>query len=143
VEGQLSHTGDVCCHGRWKIEYVAAQPQLVKTEMQKLFEDIQTLLASNLMIEEVLYYAAYIHLVFIKIHPWNDGNGRSGRLIEKWFLAEKLGSKAWFIQSEKMYYKQHQNYYQNIRQLGLEYEALNYGKALPFLGMLRMGVLGF
>lgn len=125
-----------------KIEYVAALPQLVKTEMQKLFEDIQTLLAASMTIEEVFYYAAYIHLVFIKIHPWNDGNGRSGRLIEKWFLAEKLGPKAWFIQSEKMYYKQHQTYYQNIRQLGLEFETLNYGNALPFLGMLRMGVLG-
>jgi Fic family protein len=75
-------------------------------------------------------------LVFVKIHPWNDGNGRSGRLLEKWFLAEKLGSKAWFIQSEKMYYQQHQTYYKNIRILGLEYNELNYEKALSFLLML-------
>ncbi|MBL0098191.1 MAG: Fic family protein [Bacteroidetes bacterium] len=34
-----------------------------------------------------------IHLVFVKIHPLNDGNGRSARLIEKWFLAQKLGKK--------------------------------------------------
>ena len=46
-----------------------------------------------------------IHLLFVKIHPWNDGNGRSARLIEKWFIAQKLGDKAWFIQSEKNYYK--------------------------------------
>lgn len=77
-----------------------------------------------------------LHLVFVKIHPWNDGNGRSARLIEKWFIAQKLGDKAWFIQSEKNYYQQHQTYYKNIRALGLEYPYLDYSKALPFLLML-------
>ena len=119
-----------------RIEYVAAMPQIVEQEMAKFFEDIAVLLKKSLTIEEVFYYASIIHLVFAKIHPWNDGNGRSARLIEKWFLAEKLGVKAWFIQSEKMYYQQHQTYYHNIRALGLEYEELNYEKALPFLLML-------
>jgi Fic family protein len=77
-----------------------------------------------------------IHLVFVKIHPWNDGNGRSARLIEKWFLAQKLGDKAWFVPSERNYYVQHQTYFNNIRALGLEYAALDYAKALPFLLML-------
>jgi Fic family protein len=81
-----------------------------------------------------------IHLVFVKIHPWNDGNGRSARLIEKWFLAEKLGEKAWFVQSEKHYYQQHQTYYKNIRLLGLEYPDLDYKQALPFLLMLPNAV---
>lgn len=74
--------------------------------------------------------------IFVKIHPWTDGNGRSVRLLEKWFLSEKLGEKAWFVQSEKMYYQQHQSYYTNIRLLGLEYIELDYSKALPFLLML-------
>jgi Fic family protein len=56
-----------------------------------------------------------IHLVFVKIHPWNDGNGRSARLLEKWFLAQMLGYKAWFVQSEKYYYTQHDTYYNNIK----------------------------
>lgn len=123
-----------------KIEYVAAQPQTVPMEMEKLFADIKALLNKPLSIEEVFYYASIIHLVFVKIHPWNDGNGRSGRLIEKWFLAEKLGPKAWFIQSEKMYYNQHPFYYTNLRLLGLEYEKLDYKKALPFLLMLSNSV---
>ncbi|MDZ4823787.1 MAG: Fic family protein [Flavobacteriales bacterium] len=59
-----------------------------------------------------------IHLVFVKIHPWNDGNGRSARLVEKWFLAQQLGEKAWFVQSEKNYYQLHPVYYQNIRFVG-------------------------
>jgi Fic family protein len=123
-----------------KIEYVAAQPHAVAMEMEKLFADIQVLLDKSLSIEEVFYYASMIHLVFVKIHPWNDGNGRSGRLIEKWFLAKKLGGRVWFIQSEKMYYNQHQSYYTNLRQLGLEYENLDYKKALPFILMLPKSV---
>ncbi|MDR0681877.1 MAG: Fic family protein [Dysgonamonadaceae bacterium] len=67
----------------------------------------------------------------MKIHPFNDGNGRTAHLIEKWFLAEKLGEKAWFIQSERYYYDHHSSYYSNIRKLGMEYDELDYSKALP------------
>lgn len=119
-----------------KIEYVAATPFEVPTEMAKFYDDIELLLKLDLTIEETFYFAAMIHLVFVKIHPWNDGNGRSARLLEKWFLSQKLGEKAWFIQSEKTYYLNHQTYYNNIRLLGLEYPELDYLKSLPFLLML-------
>lgn len=119
-----------------KIEYIAASPYEVETEMQKLYNDISVLLATDLSIEEVFFFASFIHLVFVKIHPWNDGNGRTARLLEKWFLAEKLGDKVWFIQSEKMYYNQYDLYYKKIRLLGLEYPELDYTQALTFLLML-------
>ncbi len=119
-----------------KIEYVACAPGMVKAELNKIYNDIDLLIKANLTFEEVLFFASMIHLVFVKIHPYNDGNGRTARLLEKWFLAQKLGDKAWFVQSEKYYYEQHQTYYANIRLLGLEYEVLDYLKAMPFLGML-------
>jgi Fic family protein len=118
------------------IEYVAASPSIVQREIDKLFYDINILLESRLTFEEVLFFASLIHLAFVKIHPWNDGNGRSARLIEKWFIASHLGEKSWFIQSEKNYYQQHKSYYNNIRLLGLEYSELDYSRALPFLLML-------
>lgn len=119
-----------------QIEYIATSPFEVESEMEIFLSELEVLLKEDLTIEEVFFYSSLIHLVFVKIHPMNDGNGRLGRLLEKWFIAEKLGEKAWFLQSEKMYYQNHQNYYQNIRKLGLEYEALDYGKSLEFLLML-------
>lgn len=119
-----------------RIEYVAVSPYQVESEMQKFYADLGTLQKQKLSIEETFYFAALLHLVFVKIHPFDDGNGRTSRLIEKWFLAEKLGKDAWLIQSEKNYYNNHQTYYKNIRVLGLEYETLDYSKALPFLMML-------
>jgi len=119
-----------------KIAYVAANVYEVEKEMKKFYADIDTLVSTEMDIKQVFFFAALIHLVFVKIHPFNDGNGRTSRLLEKWFISQKLGEKAWFVQSEKNYYQQHQNYYKNLRTIGLEYEDLNYTKAMPFLLML-------
>lgn len=119
-----------------RIEYVATSPYELKAEMDKWYADLEALLSTNMSDEEVFFYAAMLHLAFVKIHPWNDGNGRSARLIEKWFISEKLGEKAWFMQSEKNYYMHHALYYNNLRKLGLEYDELDYNQALPFLLML-------
>jgi Fic family protein len=123
-----------------KIEYVAATSDKIVSEMEKLYEDMKNLIDKPLSLEETFFYASMLHLVFVKIHPFNDGNGRTARLIEKWFLAEKLGEKAWFIQSERYYYENHSVYYNNIRKLGWEYDALNYSEALPFLEMLYRAI---
>jgi Fic family protein len=119
-----------------KIAYVAASPYEVEAEMKKFYTDVEALLSMTMTTQQVFFFAAMIHLVFVKIHPFNDGNGRTARLLEKWFLSQKLGEKAWFVQSEKNYYQQHQTYYNNLRVLGLEYQELDYTKAMPFLLML-------
>jgi Fic family protein len=90
---------------------VAAHPGSVSEEMSKLFADIHDLLGAKLSATESFYYASMIHLVLVKIHPFNDGNGRTARLLEKWFLAEKLGARAWYLQSERIYYQHHREYY--------------------------------
>ncbi len=119
-----------------RIEYVAATPYEVVNEMEKLYTDIAILLTIAMDIKHVFFFASMVHLVFVKIHPFTDGNGRTARLLEKWFLAQKLGDNSWFVQSEKNYYQQHQVYYKNLRTPGLEYCELDYSKAMPFLLML-------
>ena len=123
-----------------KIEYVASDPGIVKGELEKLFNDIDLLLKTDLNDHEIFYYAALIHLVFVKIHPFQDGNGRTARLLEKWFLIEKIGKKATAIQLEKNYYTNLKDYYLNIKKPGLEYEKLDYNKSLDFLLMTVSGL---
>ncbi len=127
-------------HNTGRIQYEAAPAARVTTEIEKLWDDIIVLSEKYLGIEEVFYFASMIHLVFVNIHPFNDGNGRAGRLLEKWFLAEKLGEKAWLIPSEKYYYKHIDQYYANLARLGMFYEKLDYRKADGFLWMLKESV---
>ncbi len=124
-----------------RIQYEAANAGIVKKEYECFWYELSMLLNEELKIEEVFYYASLIHLVFVKIHPFNDGNGRMARLLEKWFLATKIGQKAWFIASENYYYQNLQDYYNNLARVGLFYEALNYEKALPFLKMLSNSLI--
>ncbi len=118
-----------------KIEYVAADKSLVENELENFFDDIDSLMSEDLSLEEIFYFASQIHLVFVKIHPFEDGNGRSARLLEKWFLKEFLGRKAFAIQLEKNYYENLKEYYKNLKKVGIEYVDLDYNKSLDFLLM--------
>ena len=107
--------------------------------MDKLLDDMATLLNAGLSIDEVFYFAAMIHLVFVKIHPFADGNGRTARLLEKWFIAAALGMEAWKIQSEKLYQTHLKAYYDGL-DIGKEYGLVDYDLAFPFLKMLPMAL---
>ncbi len=122
-----------------EVVYNAASPAIVKTEMNKLFDDIELLINKKLSIDQVFYFASMIHLVFVNIHPFVDGNGRTARLIEKWFLASKLNQDAWFIKSEQLYFRRLKSYYKNI-QTGRTYETIDYNRSIPFLLMLPMAL---
>lgn len=118
-----------------RLIYLAIEPEFIKQELEKLFADISILLKGKLTTAEIFYYAAYIHLVFVNIHPFVDGNGRATRLIEKWFIAKMLGDNAWCITSEKNYWDNTATYYKNL-QIGVNYYEVKYEKSIPFLLML-------
>jgi Fic family protein len=124
-----------------KIEYIAANPQQLDKELAKFSHDLELIVNSNLNDYEIFYYASLLHLVFVKIHPFQDGNGRTARLIEKWFLRQKIGEKAAAIQLEKYYFINNADYYRNIRKIGLEYEFLDYSKSFDFLLMTAKSIL--
>lgn len=65
--------------------YLAVEPQFLKEEFGKLFDDIEELLKRELSHKEIFYFASMIHIWLAKIHPFSDGNGRAARLLEKWF----------------------------------------------------------
>ncbi len=124
-----------------RVEYEAASAQLVEKEYDRFWNELNNLMALNLKIEEAFYYASLIHLIFVNIHPFNDGNGRTARLLEKWFLCSKLGEKAWHIPSELYYYNNLKAYYHNLARVGLLYEELNYERGIPFLLMLTQALI--
>ncbi len=127
-------------HATGRIQFEAAPFGIAEAEMKKLWADISVLLKRKLNIEEVFYYAAFIHAVFVAIHPFNDGNGRAARLLEKWFLATHLGEKAWYIKSEKYYYHHVNEYYMNLNRMGMFYEKIDYSKADLFMQMLPQSI---
>ncbi len=130
----------VFVYSRAGMEYAALEWEYVPKAMRKLFSGIRVLKKTDLSVSSVFYHAALIHLVFIHIHPFMDGNGRAARLLEKWFLATHLGREAWHIQSE-FYYREHlAAYYKNIK-IGLNYYTLDYDRCIPFLTMLVKAIV--
>lgn len=62
-------------------EEVGAAPEDVALEMQELLSELY-----NIPDEKILIAAAYFHAKFENIHPFADGNGRTGRLAMNYFL---------------------------------------------------------
>ena len=125
----------VYVYSRAGVEYAAIEPEHVPSAMRQMFAEVTQLRRSSLNVARTFYHAALLHLIFVHVHPFMDGNGRAARLLEKWFLATKLGRQAWHVPSE-MYYKENvAQYYQNLK-LGLNFYTLDYDRCMPFLTML-------
>ena len=63
---------------------VGAAPEDVKEEMDELLHEIQE--ASPRSAKDALTVAAYFHCKFENIHPFADGNGRTGRMAMNYYL---------------------------------------------------------
>ncbi|MCD8314398.1 MAG: Fic family protein [Firmicutes bacterium] len=63
------------------IEEIGAAPEDVSEEMNELLEELQ-----NISDDKSLIAAAYFHAKFENIHPFADGNGRTGRLAMNYYL---------------------------------------------------------
>lgn len=121
--------------GKSGLAYMAVEPEFVKQEMNVFFQDINELILADLNEIEVFYFSFLIHLRFAHIHPFRDGNGRAARLIEKWFITNKLGQNFWKIPSEEYYKNNQARYYETI-DLGVNFYELNYDRCIGFLEML-------
>ena len=65
-------------------EEVGALPEDVPIEISELLKEI-----ADYKGEEILKVGAYFHVKFENIHPFADGNGRTGRLALNYYLLQK------------------------------------------------------
>ncbi len=121
--------------------YLAPHQSLVPGLMQQLFQEVEALNARSLDTEEAFYYASMLHLAFVDIHPFIDGNGRTARLLEKWFLARHIGPIAWSIRSEKYIINHRDEYYDALRAIGPQWGSLDLARSIPFLLLLPQALI--
>lgn len=117
------------------LEYMAVEPVYVAQEMRELFGIIEELLEEKHLPAESFFWGSWIHLIIALIHPFSDGNGRTARLCEKWFLGSKLGERGFAVPSEECYWKMRPSYYRALK-LGVNYWEADIGKALSFFTLL-------
>lgn len=122
------------------LEYLAIEANKVKPEMHEFFKTIESLLKKELKPVETLFWASWIHLMMVLIHPFSDGNGRISRLCEKWFLIQKLGPNMIFLPSEEYYFRNRSNYYLALR-MGVNYWEIDFKLSMPFLKLLPQALL--
>ncbi len=121
------------------LEYMAVESHLVKQEMHELFEIVTALLNKKSVPAEKFFWANWFHLMIALIHPFSDGNGRTARLCEKWFLAQALGNNMFVLQNEELYWKYLKQYYASLK-LGANYWEVDMKKAKPFFSLLPKNI---
>lgn len=117
------------------LEYMAVEAHIVQQEMQELFAVIGALLSKKQSPGECFFWATWIHMMIALIHPFSDGNGRTARLCEKWYLMQALGQHMFALQSEEQYWHQRPKYYAALK-LGVNYWETDMSIALPFFVLL-------
>lgn len=88
----------------------------------------------------VLFHAAQLHAMFLCIHPFTDGNGRTARLLEKWYLSRHLGQWAWNIDTERYYQANRIEYVNNLHMIGNTWDRLQWHRVVPFALMLPAAI---
>lgn len=122
-------------YSHFGLEYMAVEAYLVKQEMRELFVVISNLLSKKKSRAENLFWATWIHLMIALIHPFADGNGRTARLCEKWYLMQTSGKHMFALQSEERYWKMRPEYYSALK-LGVNYWETDMSLSFSFFSLL-------
>jgi Fic family protein len=96
--------------GKEKVHYEALKPELVKPEMDKFLDWFN----NDNTLDPVLK-AAIAHFWFIIIHPFDDGNGRIGRVLTDMLLARAEGSGERFYSMSSQILTERKRYYEVLQ----------------------------
>ena len=97
--------------GNEKIHFEAPKSENITAEMT-LFLDY----LNNDTTQDLILKTAILHIWFLTIHPFEDGNGRIARMISEYFLAKSDDSKLRFYSLSTQIAKDKKNYYLMLEQ---------------------------
>ncbi|MCF0216199.1 MAG: Fic family protein [Fibrobacteraceae bacterium] len=92
--------------GREQVHYEAPLPKNVPAEMKKLIKWMNS--QKNM---DGFLQSAIVHLWFVTIHPFEDGNGRIARALSDLFLAKSDGTPLRFYSLSSQIQKERKAYY--------------------------------
>ncbi len=86
--------------------YIPPPPSEVPVLFEQLVQFINDSEEKNVVIRAILS-----HIIFEKIHPFLDGNGRVGRLLFQWILAKENYHFNWLLSFEEVLNERKEEYY--------------------------------
>lgn len=93
--------------GKEKIHYEALKAELLEVEMNELIKYINTEKEDDYLIQ-----AGIVHLWFVILHPFDDGNGRIARALTDMLLARSDDSEFRFYSMSSQIQKNRKSYYE-------------------------------
>lgn len=94
-------------HGNEKLHYEAPAANTLAHEMSELIDYINTKKDTDYLIQ-----AAIVHLWFVILHPFDDGNGRIARALTDMMLSRSDDSKFRFYSMSSQIQKNRKSYYE-------------------------------
>jgi Fic family protein len=124
------------------VTYIATPPDEVYGAVLNLLAEVYDATPPRYYSDRlfVLMKAAQLHLGLLCIHPFRDGNGRTARLLERWFIARHFGPWAYGLETENYYRDHRYQYFRNLQAVGSSWDTLDLTQALPFLQMLPAAI---
>ena len=123
--------------GMEKVHYEAIPMENVKSEMDKLLDWL-----NNENDQDNIIKAAIVHLWFVIIHPFDDGNGRIARTISDMLLARSDNSSLRFYSMSAQINQERKTYYKAIEKTQYQTEESDITIWLEwFLNCLKNAIL--
>ncbi|MFM2225459.1 MAG: hypothetical protein RJA07_1661 [Bacteroidota bacterium] len=125
-------------YGKQKVHFEAPPSAAVAKEMKQFIEWYnRTAPNGKKPISNSTVRAAVAHLYFESIHPFEDGNGRIGRVLAEKILAQGFG-KPLLISISSAIEKNIKLYYTNLQKASLSNEVSNWVKY--FIGLIKQAM---